>query len=118
MYDETLGSINTLKSQGKLTDQQARDVMGAPTGPSSQVPKTAGDVRQSGLAMRSYDAYLNETVGGGMTKATQAMQVEITKFQSTLGETIPMAFRDGLVSAMKAATDGTKSLKEGLLGVA
>lgn len=118
MYDETLGSINALKSEGKLTDQQARDLMGAPTGPSSQVPKTAGDVRQSGLAMRSYDAYLNETVGGGMTKATQAMQVEITKFQSTLGETIPMAFRDGLVSAMKAATDGTKSLKEGLLGVA
>jgi TP901 family phage tail tape measure protein len=118
MYDETLGSINALKSEGKLTDQQARDLLGAPTGPSSQVPKTAGDVRQSGLAMRSYDAYLNETVGGGMTKATQAMQVEITKFQSTLGETIPMAFRDGLVSAMKAATDGTKSLKEGLLGVA
>jgi len=118
MYDETLASINASKSQGKLTQQQSRDLTGAGNGPAKETLPTAEDVKNEALARRSRELYLNYQFGGGMTKASMTMEEETKKFQSTLGETIPMAFRDGLVSAMKAATDGTKSLKDGLLGVA
>lgn len=58
------------------------------------------------------------TFGAGVDNARSKIQGEIQTFSSDLGETATMGFRDGLVSAMQAATSQAGNLKEALLDAA
>jgi hypothetical protein len=60
------------------------------------------------------------TFKGGFEETKIQLDEEISTFENTLGKNIPMAFRDGMVSAMRELSNpnSTEPLKTRLLGVA
>jgi hypothetical protein len=124
--DKTLQNLNAALeerknlTQSRIKAQSAEEVASTMNLPLSPSDKKGDILERQRTAILKFEDERRKmfTIGGGMKVATDEMDDQIAKFQGEFGKTIPMAFRDGLVSAMKAATDGTKNLKEGLLGVA
>lgn len=93
---------------------------GVNPGPPSNIPKAAGEAKNTALKTANYQEYLRTDFTGGMEKAARAMENSIDTFGSRLGEEIPLEFRNSMVSALKELGDvnSTKSLSDRLMGIA
>ena len=129
-YEEvTLSLQKMMESERKgkaateaLTNNPAllRTAAGVPVGPPSNIPKAAGEAKNTALKTANYQEYLRTDFTGGMEKAARAMENSIDTFGSRLGEEIPLEFRNSMVSALRELGDvnSTKSLSDRLMGIA
>lgn len=90
-------------------------------GPDEQKTKRNIDTRfATEKEMAELEKYKKEGFGGGLMTAYDEMKKETDSFANTMGKTIPLSFRDSMVSAMRELSNpnSTEPLKKRLLGVA
>ena len=127
IYSQLIYAINNpdaKKRYGKTTytEESTQKILDA-MGPSKVPTKESQDKNDAAIKQKERELELTKskyTFKGGATEAATELQDQIDTFQNTLGKTIPMGFRDGMVSAMKELSNpnSTEPLRNRLLGVA